>query len=194
MTKDLNMKHFSRWAVAPLLLLTLCCCGKKQKSSIIILDKPVETKPAGPIAVGDFDQTYDEVWDGKTYHVTIVRKADESLPQAKEDNQPFFDNRVTLRINRADGTLLYENTFQKSDFNAYLSDSQRQNSLLLTIMPDPAEGNGLRFIATVGLPEMSSDELVPVSLRISADGQLSMGKAPKLETEENPAALEEEGV
>ena len=168
------------WLV--LLCLCLSACKKQQKSDIILVDQPAPVQPRQTERVGDFEQTYDVQWNNHTYRVFVSRQADESLPLAKEGDQSYYDNRLQLRISSLDGTVLYENTFQKSDFNAFLPDAFKKNSVLLGLAYDRSDSQYLYFLTSVGSPDPSSEEYVPITLRIDRNGQMTLNRAQRIDS------------
>ena len=48
-----------------------------------------------------------------------------------DDNTKYFDNKITVRILRKDGTEFFYRTFLKTDFTGYLDKNTQQNGALL---------------------------------------------------------------
>ena len=59
---------------------------------------------------------------------------------------------------------------------------------LLGIVFDKAEGNNLCFAASVGSPDITSDEYLPLVLRISRMGAVSISNDQVLDTESTSSA------
>lgn len=74
-----------------------------------------------------YEQAREVEWQGSTYKVIVKREADNSLPLAVgDDNTKYFDNKITVRILRKDGTEFLNRTFLKTDFTGYLDKNTQQ--------------------------------------------------------------------
>lgn len=189
------MKKFSSIALLALALLCVTGCGKKKESSIIITKKPKVVKPSKPQKMGDYSQRRTVQWLGNDYTVVSTLTADPALPLAADGNTRYFDNRITLEVLRKDGSSFFKQTFQKTDFQQYVDDIYYKNGALLGIVLVKAEGNDLFFAASVGNPDKSSDEYVPLVLKVDNHGGVTISKDTQLDTgatEEEEA--EDEGV
>ena len=130
-----------------------------------------------------YEQAREVEWLGSTYKVIVKREADNSLPLAVgDDNTKYFDNKIAVRILRKDGTEFFNRTFLKTDFTGYLDKNTQQNGALLGLVYVQAEGNNLVFAGSVGSPDVTSDEYVPLVVKISRMGAVSVGKDTKLDT------------
>ena len=130
-----------------------------------------------------YEQAREVEWLGSTYKVIVKREADNSLPLAVgDDNTKYFDNKITVRILRKDGTEFFNRTFLKTDFTGYLDKNTQQNGALLGLVYVQAEGNNLVFAGSDGSPDVTSDEYVPLVVKISRMGAVSVGKDTKLDT------------
>lgn len=172
-------------ACAAFLLLaggTLQSCKEKKQSDVIITTKPVEEKKLPTQKVGDYEMETPVDWVGSTYQVVVERKADESLPLADDgQGNKYFDNRISVRVVRKDGSEFFNRTFTKEDFSAYVDALYKKNSALLGIVLDKAEGDYLVFAASVGSPDKMSDEYVPLVLKISRYGDVSVSKDTQMD-------------
>lgn len=152
--------------------------------------------------MGDYAQTRDVEWLGTQYKVEVKRVADSSLDLADDGaGNKYFDNRITVRILRKDGSEFFCRTFTKSDFDASLEPTYRKNGALLGIVYDRSEGNRLLFAASVGSPDKMSDEYMPLVLTVSNLGAVEIRKDSRLDTGGDDAAekteldlAEEEGM
>ena len=174
-------------------------CTSKPKSNDIIARKPVKTVPKPTQDMGDYKQERTIEWLGGKYTINVERKADRSLPLAvDESGNKYYDNRITLAIMRSDGTEFFRRTFSKTDFAEYAGDDY-SNGALLGIVIDHTDGDNIIFAASVGSPDKMSDNYVPLILKISRVGGVSISRDTKLDTmsddvpEENFDA-EEDGV
>jgi hypothetical protein len=187
---DMNRKYF--FCVMALTACSLTACKEKVKTETIIATKPVEEVQHGPVAMQETKQESDIDWASGKYKVAIVRTADETLPLTKDEaGHSYYDNKITVRVTRADGSEFFAKTFTKSDFSQCLDDNLRKNGALLGIVFDKTEDSQLRFAASVGSPDVLSDQYLPMVLTISRMGAVSIVKDNRLDSD---AEEEEEGV
>lgn len=166
-------------------------CKEKKQSEDIITTKPVAEVKKPTQKVGDYDMTTPAEWVGSTYQVFVQRKADETLPLADDgQGNKYFDNRITVKVTRKDGSEFFNRTFSKDDFDAYVDPLYKKNSALLGIVFDKAEGDCLVFAASVGSPDRMSDEYVPLVLKISRFGDVRISKDTQMDT----GAVEDAGT
>ncbi|MBR1469386.1 MAG: DUF4738 domain-containing protein [Prevotella sp.] len=171
-------------------------CKEKKQSTDIITTKPKVEAPKPVQEIGDYNQEITAEWGGANYSIEMNRVADRSLPVV-EDGQgnKYYDNKITVRIVRKDGSEFFARTFTKNDFSAYVDADFIKRSALLGIVFDKVEDGVLRFAGSVGSPDKTSDEYVPLVLKISRSGSVSISKDTQLDIE-NPANYEddEDGV
>ena len=135
---------------------------------------------------------------GASYTVDTEFKADKSLPLISDGEQKYYDNRATVKILRKDGTVFFNRTFSKADFINQI-DASYKGGALLGVVYDKCDGDNMYFAASVGSPDKSSDEYVPLVVKISRFGDVSIKKDATLDTQSemgnsNTTAEEEEGV
>ena len=178
------MKQIATLMMAGILAGTFVSCKEKQPSNDIIITKPVEKpKPKTTQKIGDYAQTIEMPWVGATYKVAIERKADTTLPIVDDgEGNKYYDNRISVRIIRQDGSEFFNRTFSKQDFISYVDDIYKKNSALLGIVPDKAEGDYIVFAASVGSPDKNSDEYVPLVLKVSRFGDVKISKDTQMDT------------
>ena len=163
-------------------MAALTACSSKPQSNNIIAKKPSKDAPKPTQDMGDYSQDRSVEWLGGTYSIKVMRKADRSLPLATDEGgNKYFDNRITLTILRSDGSEFFKRTFSKADFNKFV-DSDYQDGALLGIVLDRAEGDCISFAASVGSPDKMSDNYVPLVLKVSRTGGVSISKDTKLDT------------
>jgi hypothetical protein len=109
----MNKNHLIALIAVPCLLIS--CAQKKQHDDIIV--QQTETpKPQSPIRMQDYKDVKDVQWLGKQYQVEVSRTADDSLRMVKDENgQKFVDNRITLKVIRADGSEFCSKSFTKAN-------------------------------------------------------------------------------
>ena len=114
---------------------------------------------------------------GKKYQLAVERTPADDLPKVKSDMGLFADNRISVKITRADGSVLFSKTFTKSDFASYLPESYLKRSVLEGIVFDDvttAEKNEITLAGSVSYP--MTDLYIPFVLVVSQDGKLSISK------------------
>jgi hypothetical protein len=189
------MKRILGLCAMSLAVLTLLSCSKKKPNTIIIAKKePTVTKAPQTRKMGDYSQTRQAEWVGKKYMIETELRADTALPLASDGFSRYYDNRVTLKIVRADGTYFFNKTFDKSFFKSYVDNIYYKNGALLGIVFVRVDGNHLVFAASVGNPDKSSDEYVPLVLKVNNFGNISVSKDNKLDMEPETMEDDEDGV
>ena len=185
-------------AMAAGCLCMLSSCGEKKKADgDIIAPKPVVAKKKSVQKVGDYSQKRDVEWLGSHYIINVERKADTTLPlAADEQGNKYYDNRITVEIRRADGSSFFKHTFVKADFAKCLSGSYERTGALLGVVFNEAKADCLYFAASVGSPDIMSDSFVPIVVKVSRNGTMSIYEDTQLDTSasDNTSADEEDGV
>lgn len=176
----LNMKRL--FQILPLAaLLLLSGCTEKKKSEDIIAPKPEEVKPQAPIRMQEYTQTKDVVWLDRNYQVEVRRMPDDSLRMVKDETgQKFVDNRITVKVVRADGSVFFNRTFTKAAFESYLNNDYRQTGILEGLVFDKIEGNNIFFAASVSHPQ--TDEYIPFVVSLSNLGAVGIRVDSDLDT------------
>ncbi len=183
--------------MAVVLLLSegvFCSCSNKKKSNDIIVPKSAMTpvkKHIQSMSVSHDVRTVS--WMGSTYTIDVLRKSDISLPQAQVDeNTKYYDNRIIVKVLRKDGSAFYSRTFTKSDFSSYVDASTKKKGALLGIVLVKAESNDLLFAVSVGSPDVNSDEYIPLDMKITRTGSVSISKDNNLDTGSDTQSDDEE--
>lgn len=172
------MMKILKYCVLLSAIVAIASCKEKKSSDIIIAHKPVVVhKQHTTLRTGDMTRNMAVKWLGAVYEVIIDVKADPSLPLATDGISKYYDNRITLRIERSDGTEFYNRTFSKADFKPYVDGSYYKDGALLAIVFDKVEGNNLHFAASVGSPDKASDEFVPLEITVSNLGATTVAKS-----------------
>lgn len=189
------MKKIAGMMVAMMGFLALTSCSEKKNDTIIITKKKIEKRPTSHImSMGNYAQTRKSKWLGSQYTIESRLEADQSLPLAADGDTRYYDNRITLRITRADGSDFLKQSFTKEYFSSYVPDKYYKDGALLGIVFVKAEGNTLVFAASVGNPDKSSDEYVPLVLKIDNFGHVTVTQDTQLDTESTEQQEEEDGV
>ena len=195
------MKKLITAVMATLTMAAVFSCGQKKETNVIIAPKPTESRPAAPTKMSDYTQRDTVTWLGRVYTVVVKRSACDSLPMVKdEQGRQYYDNTIRVQITRPDGSEFFNRTFRKTDFAACLDTHTNEDGALLGIVLDRADGDNLLLGASVGSPDVLSDEYIPIVITLSGHGDISYKRDTKLEVEnqnpqENTAdADEDDGV
>ena len=168
--------------LAALLMAVLAIsCGKKKESKDIIVPTAEVVKPKAPISMQPYSQQQEVAWLDKSYQVFINRAADDSLRMVQDETgQKFVDNRITLRVVRADGSVFFKKVFTKSTFDAQLDDDYRQTGILEGLVFDKVDGNNLVFAGSVSHPQ--TDEYIPLVVTVSNFGNVTIKRDDQMDT------------
>ena len=178
--------------------ICLASCGGKKEKTDIIARKPIVVRAKETRAMGDHRESRKVQWIGASYTVDTEFKADKSLPLISDGEQKYYDNRATVKILRKDGTVFFNRTFSKADFINQI-DASYKDGALLGVVYDKCDGDNMYFAASVGSPDKSSDEYVPLVVKISKFDDVSIKKDATLDTQSemgtnNTTIEEEEGI
>ncbi len=169
-----------------MLAMLVANCGEKKKHDDIIAPKVEKPKPQAPIRMQDYNQTTDIKWLGRNYQVAVNRTPDDSLRMVKDETgQKYVDNRISLRVIRADGSVFFSRTFTKAAFDNFLNDDYRKTGILEGLVFDKVEGNNLFFAASVCHPQ--TDEYIPMVVSVNNLGEVGIRLDTQMDTNgENP--------
>ena len=166
---------------ALLMAVIAISCGKKKESKDIIVPSVEVVKPKAPISMQPYNQQQEVKWLDKSYQVFIDRVADDSLRMVQDETgQKFVDNRITLRVIRADGSVFFKKVFTKSSFDAQLDDDYRQTGILEGLVFDKVDGNNLVFAGSVSHPQ--TDEYIPLVVTVSNFGNVTIKRDDQMDT------------
>lgn len=170
-------------------------CSDKKQTGNIIAHKPVKKAPAAPVKMQNSDFEDAVSWIGSSYKVKINRKSDPGLTMIVDDSgNKYYDNVIEVSVTRPDGTEFFKRKFTKSDFSSYVDDDYSKKSALLGIVLEKAEGDNLKFAASVGAPDVLSDDYVPLIITVSRTGNVSIQKDNRLDSNNDQPDEEDEGV
>ena len=187
------MRKAIQIVLAVALVVALAACKEKKKHDDIIATKSEAPKPQQPIRMQDYRQTTDIKWLNKNYQVEIVRTPDDSLQMVKDETgQKFVDNRIALRILRADGSVAFKRVFTKAAFQHLLDDDYRKTGILEGLVYDRVEGNNVILAASVCHPQ--TDEYIPLVVTVSNFGDVGIKLDDQLDTTGNEKENEEDEV
>ena len=112
-------------------LVVLTGCKEKKQSVDIIAETVEAPKPSGPISMQPYHGFHDVQWLGKNYKIEINRVPNDSLPMVKDETgQQFVDNRISLVVRRADGSVAIQRAFTKANFEGYVDANYRKAGIL----------------------------------------------------------------
>lgn len=156
--------------------IMMVSCRKDNKSNVIIARKPIVVHKQVTQKTGDGTKSMVLHWLGGDYTLTVTTKADPSLRLATDGNTKYYDNRITLNIVRADGSEFFNRTFTKADFRNLVDDAYYKDGALIAIVFDKVDGNLLHLSVSVGNPDKSSDEFVPLDMTVNNFGAVNVSK------------------
>ena len=167
--------------VVLLMVALMMSCGKKKENKDIIVPTVEVEKPKAPIRMQPYDQQQQVKWLEKNYQVIINRMADDSLRMVQDETgQQFVDNRITLRVVRADGSVFFRQVFTKGSFDAQLDDDYRQTGILEGLVFDKVDGHNLVFAGSVCHPQ--TDEYIPLVVTVSNFGAVTIKRDDQMDT------------
>lgn len=183
-TRKLEMKIIPTLLIASVVALSVVACGNKKQNNDIIAKKPAVKAPASPVKMQDYNHRESVDWLGQQYGIAISRRADTSLPLVTDDGGgKYYDNRIEVRVTRPDGSVFFNRVFTKTDFAAQVGDDYIKKSALLGIVIDRVEGENVVLAASVGSPDVLSDEYVPLLITVSRTGGVSISKDTRLDSD-----------
>ena len=158
------------------LLPLTSCKDKKQEEKPIITTDYVAPAPTAPKTTAVNPVTDNVEWiEGRSYHVNITGKADNTLPMVKDENgQQYIDNTVHVEVTRADSTVFYSHTYTKESFAEWLTKDYREKGILTGINLLGPEDNVLKFVASLNYPDGSDDESLDLLLQIDNMGNVNI--------------------
>lgn len=175
--------------------VAVSACSDKKPTNNIIAHKPVKKASSAPVRMQDYERQDNVEWLGKSYKIMVKRRVDTGLPVIVDDaGGRYHDNVIDVTVVRPDGTAFFEKKFSKEDFSSCLSENYMKKSALLGIVFEKAEGDNLRFAASVGAPDVLSDDYVPLILTLSRMGNVGVSKDSRLDSNNNKVQDEEDGV
>ena len=156
-------------------------CKEKKPSEDIITVREEIPAPSGPVRMQSFNNQRVIQWLGKEYHVEITRTADDSLRMVTDETgQKYVDNRVSLIIRRADGSVAIQKKFLKSVFEAYIDQEYKKGGVLEGLVFDKVNGQHLEFAASISLPQ--TDEYIPLNVKIDNFGNVTIERDSQMDT------------
>lgn len=185
------MKYLHTLFIAAVAAVAFSACSEKKPTNNIVAKKTVAKAPSGPVRMQDSRFVEEVQWNGKGCNVSIVRRADTSLPVITDDaGGKYYDNVIEITIGsgsgtgEADGTnTLFHKVFSKQDFASMVSAEYLKKSALLGIVFDRIDGDNMVFAASVGQPDVLSDDYVPMLVTVSRFGNMTISKDTRLDSD-----------
>lgn len=166
---------------AAVALMVMGGCKEKKPTQDIIAPRAEVAKPQAPVRMQDYSDTRSVVWLGKEYKVEVNRMPSDSLPMVKDETgQKFVDNRITVVVRRADGSVAISKSFTKANFEQFLDGKYRREGILEGLVFDEVDDLHLEFAASVCLPQ--TDEYIPLEVKIDNFGNVSIERDTDLDT------------
>lgn len=178
----MNMDRLLSFLLAGCAVCAFVSCGNGKKNNDIIAKKPIIVRSNKVVKMGDYSQSRKVEWQGAEYTISVTLTADTSLPIVKDGTQKYYDNKIELRVSRPEGGDLFKRTFTKADFAPYIGNEFSDDGALLGIVYDHTAGDCLYFAASVGSPDKSSDEYLPLVVKLTKVGVISISKDTQLDT------------
>lgn len=117
-------------------------------------------------------------WLGSTYKVAVSRYTSDSLSVVTDSNgKRYRNNVISVRITRADGSVFFEKKFTKSLFNDFVDEAYLSKNVILGLVFNDADSNGIHFLGSVGSPDELSEEYIPFIVTISRMGDVNIERA-----------------
>ena len=135
-------------------IFMLSSCGEK-KSNVKEEAQQTEQQQAvagTPYAEPELKNSSTAKLGGRTYQITVERRADTSLPVVTDElGNRFYDNRVEVSILR-DGQPFFKRSYTKDAFSDFLSASDKQGTVLLGMAfdADRSDSRVIRLGAQIG--------------------------------------------
>lgn len=162
-------------------LSMLTGCNEKKKTQDFIAPPVEAPKAQAPIRMQPYHGFSEVQWLGKEYKVEINRAPSDSLPMVKDETgQQFVDNRISLVVRRADGSVAIQRVFTKAMFEGYVDANYRKGGILEGFVFDEVDGQQLKFAASVSLPQ--TDEYIPLVVKIDNFGNVKIERDSEMDT------------
>ncbi len=178
--------YYSIILVGAIASMSLSCSEKKKNPNIIIAKKQEVKAPKQIQRMNEYTDSRQTEWVGSVYTVEVKRMTDTSLPVVEqEDHAKYYDNKISVKVIREDGSVFFNRVFTKKDFTAYIDKHTQEHGALLGVVFSKAEGDYLLFGGSVGSPDITSDEYVPLVVKISRMGNVSVTQDTMIDMDEN---------
>ena len=179
------MKTLKTSVAVLLALMTMACNGDPKKPTEQV------TTPGGSVETGiqslrDYTLKDTITIGGRLYNYNCALTHDESQPSLiNPQGIEYYESLVSITIRR-DSTNVFKKTFRKNDFREHVPAQFLKTSTMVGVNYNfnkrEEDRSAFYFIITVGDPDVTSDMVYPLELKIATDGSYSLKKAENLET------------
>jgi hypothetical protein len=179
------MKTLKISVAALLTLMTMACNSNQPKPTeqTTQLETSVET---GIQALRDYTLQDTITIGGRLYNYTCALTHDESQPSLiNPQGTEYYESQVSIAIRR-DSTNVFKKVFHKNNLREYIPAQFLKTSTMVGVNYNfnkrDEDRSAFYFIITVGDPDVTSDMVYPLELKVATDGSYSLKKAENLET------------
>lgn len=177
-----------------LFVLSSCKTEKKSRMIIATLEEPHFSKT--PKVIGDtvISNTFRWGEDNCTYIIDRKAIRIDSCTVKDDEGQKYYDNEVKLTVKDSNGDL-FNHTFKKGNFIQHVDQNyvKPKHSVLIGVAFNRVEkGGNAIFVATIGSPDIQSDEFVSVQINIDKKGAMTMSNLQEIQDDMDNADLNEE--
>ncbi len=157
-------------------------CEKEKKTTVHnnIIVPPREEKVVDTLIhmMNPTENEQSVEWLGGTYKVAVRRHTSDSLSVVTDNNgKRYRNNIIKMKITRADGSVFFEKNFTKSLFESYVEKDYLSKNVILGLVYNNVDSNGMHFLGSVGSPDDLSEEYIPFIVTISRMGEVSVERA-----------------
>ena len=157
-------------------------CEKEKKNTIHnhIIVPPRQEVVVDTIIhqMNPIDQTDQVKWLGSTYKVSVNRHTSDSLSVVTDNNgKRYRNNVIKLKISRADGSVFFEKSFSKSMFAGHVDENYLSKNVILGMVFNGVDANGMHFLGSVGSPDELSEDYIPFDVTVSRMGDVNIERA-----------------
>lgn len=154
-----------------LFVMQFAACGDhKKQAGNDVADSTQLAAKQGPHADSAHRHTYTAVLKGQHYDITIDRRPDRSLPLVSDDmGRQYVDNCVEVIV-ACEGKLVRSKVFTKRAFADFLSDKEKQGTVLLGMAYDAEQSNNSHICLGAQIGQVGIEEGPAFTIEIPLDG------------------------
>ena len=174
------MKKIFLFLAAVMVILAISSCKeeKVKKLNNIIVPPHEEVVPDTIIHQMNETESTDEVqWLNSTYKVHVHRYTNDSLTYITDNNgRKYRNNIISVKITRPDGSVFFDRKFTKAIFENHVEQAYLDKNVILGMVYNDKDSECLRFIGSVGSPDVLTEEFIPYEITISRMGDVGIKK------------------
>ena len=159
---------------ASLLLAVGCKKEKKDPGYYKIPKQEQQAKDTTLHAMDAYTFQTDVPWNDSHYRVVITRQPIDTMPEVHTaEGVRYKDNRIRIKILRADSSVFFNQAFTKHSFKNVLTAEMKKEGAMLNLMLEEelTDKDHLYFAGSVGDPDELSDDMVPILMVIDRYGK-----------------------